>query len=249
MKIVITFGGTCLSDHLFLQVKHVFHCARVSCLYYQYRYLFMYNTRTPLTYHFTYNEHADQTNVFTPQDFSYSIRQSVTGFVYKVDKDWAWITITRDVRAQLYILDTACDPSELQEFKSRFHVGKRVSGYILNTNKEKKLLRMLLHPLAGRASVTKDGETVAPHISDGAVVGGRIYRLLPGVGGLIVQLDPHLAGKVHYTELVDSWISNPLSGYHEGQFVKCKVLDVSRSGTGTVHVDLSLRSSLVEMDG
>ncbi|PWA39554.1 RNA binding protein [Artemisia annua] len=192
---------------------------------------------------------ADQTNVFTLQDFNYSIRQSVTGFVYKVDKDCAWITITRDVRAQLYILDTACDPSELQEFQNRFHVGKRVSGYILNTNKEKKLLRMLLHPLAGRASVTKDGETVAPHISDGAVVGGRISRVLQGVGGLIVQLDPHLAGKVHYTELVDSWISNPLSGYHEGQFVKCKVLDVSRSGTGTVHVDLSLRSSLVEMDG
>nr|GEY49170.1 rRNA biogenesis protein RRP5 [Tanacetum cinerariifolium] len=192
---------------------------------------------------------ADQTHAFTPQDFNYSIRQSVTGFVYKVDKDWAWITITRDVRAQLYILDTACDPSELQEFQNRFHVGKRVSGYILNTNREKKLLRMLLYPLAGRASVTKDGETVASHICDGAVVGGRISRVLPGVGGLIVQLDPHLSGKVHYTELVDSWISNPLSGYHEGQFVKCKVLDVSRSGTGTVHVDLSLRSSLVEMDG
>ncbi|GJZ54211.1 rRNA biogenesis protein RRP5 [Tanacetum coccineum] len=77
----------------------------------------------------------------------------------------------------------------------------------------------------------------------------RISRVLPGVGGLIVQLDPHLSGKVHYTELVDSWISNPLYGYHEGQFVKCKVLGVSRSGTGTIHVDLSLHSSLVEMDG
>ncbi|PWA41653.1 Nucleic acid-binding, OB-fold [Artemisia annua] len=192
---------------------------------------------------------ADQTGVCTPEEFNYSIRQCVTGYVYKVDKDWVWITITRDVRAQLYILDTACDPSKLQEFKNRFHVGKRVSGYILNTNKEKKLLRKLLHPLLGRASVKKDGETVASHICDDAVVGGRISRILSGVGGLVVQLDPHLSGKVHYTELVDSWISNPLYGCHEGQFVKCKVLDVSHSGTGTVHVDLSLRSSTVEMDG
>nr|GEY88291.1 rRNA biogenesis protein RRP5 [Tanacetum cinerariifolium] len=99
---------------------------------------------------------------------------------------------------------------------------------------------MLLHPLADRAFVIKDGETVASHICDGAVVGGGISRVLPRVGGLIVLLDPHLSGKVYYTKLVDSWISNSLSGYHEGQFFKCKVLDVSRSGTGTVHVDLSL---------
>nr|GEV70820.1 hypothetical protein [Tanacetum cinerariifolium] len=82
---------------------------------------------------------------------------------------------------------------------------------------------MILHLLAGRASVTKDGEIVASHICDGAVVGGRISSVLPGVGGLIVQLDPHLLGKVHYTELVDSWISHPLFGYHEGQFVKFKL--------------------------
>ncbi|GKG41788.1 rRNA biogenesis protein RRP5, partial [Tanacetum coccineum] len=82
---------------------------------------------------------------------------------------------------------------------------------------------MLLHPPVGRASVTKDGETVTSHICDGAVMGGRISRVLPGVGGLIVQLDLYLSGKVHYTELVDYWISNPLSSYHEGKFVKCKV--------------------------
>ncbi|KAI3767275.1 hypothetical protein L2E82_17367 [Cichorium intybus] len=51
-------------------------------------------------------------------------------------------------------------------------------------------------------------------------------------------------GKVHFTEIQDSWVPNPLSNYHEGQFVKCKVLDISHSGTGTVHVDLSLRSNV-----
>lgn len=192
---------------------------------------------------------ADQTDMRTSQEFCYSVGQSVTGFVYKVDKDWVWLAVTRDIRAQLYILDSACDPSELQDFQNRFHVGKPVSGFILSTNKDKKLLRVLLHPQAGGLLANDSSETATSHIRGGAVVGGRISKIVPGVGGLIVQIDPRLSGKVHFTELADSWIANPLSGYHEGQFVKCKVLDIGRSAMGTVHVDLSLRSSLVGMDG
>ncbi|KAJ0705044.1 putative suppressor of forked, tetratricopeptide-like helical domain superfamily [Helianthus annuus] len=183
---------------------------------------------------------ADKSVACASQDFSYSVGQNVTGFVYKVDKDWAWITITRDIRAQLYILDSASDPVELQDFQNRYPIGKRVSGYILTTYKDKRLLRVILHPLGG---LTDDSETVTSHVSEGAIIGGRISKILPGVSGLIVQIDPRLSGKVHFTELTDSWISNPLSGYHEGQFVKCKVLGIGRSGTGSVHVDLSLRSS------
>ncbi|KAL8246480.1 hypothetical protein R6Q59_007696 [Mikania micrantha] len=197
---------------------------------------------------------ADESDVYAPQEFSYSAGRNVTGFVYKVDKDWVWLAVTRDIRAQLYILDSSSDPSELQDFRNRFHIGKHLSCYILSTCKDKRLLRVLLHPLGGEllgngASTKDDGETVTCHISEGAIVGGRISKILPGVSGLIVQLDPHLSGKVHFTELTDSWLSNPLSGYHEGQFVKCKVLDIARSGMGTVHVDLSLRSSLVGMNG
>nr|KAJ0215827.1 hypothetical protein LSAT_V11C300101810 [Lactuca sativa] len=47
-------------------------------------------------------------------DFSYSIGENVTRFMYKVDKDWVWIPVTRDIRAHLYILDTSSDPYELQ---------------------------------------------------------------------------------------------------------------------------------------
>ncbi|KAL9999138.1 putative suppressor of forked, tetratricopeptide-like helical domain superfamily [Helianthus debilis subsp. tardiflorus] len=183
---------------------------------------------------------ADKSVACASQDFSYSVGQNVTGFVYKVDKDWVWITITRDIRAQLYILDSASDPVELQDFQNRYPIGKRVSGYILTTYKDKRLLRVILHPLGG---LTDDSETVTSHVSEGAIIGGRISKILPGVSGLIVQIDPRLSGKVHFTELTDSWISNPLSGYHEGQFVKCKVLGIGRSGTGSIHVDLSLRSS------
>uniref|UniRef100_A0A5B7AEH9 rRNA biogenesis protein RRP5 n=1 Tax=Davidia involucrata TaxID=16924 RepID=A0A5B7AEH9_DAVIN len=200
-------------------------------------------------------------NELMREDFNYSTGQHVTGFVYKVDNEWVWLTISRHVKAQLYLLDSACEPTELQESQKRFNVGRYISGYILSTNKEKKLLRLVMRPLIaadgtlGRETSKIDdlnnhlNENVTSHIREGDVVGGRISKILPGVGGLFVQIDPHLYGKIHFTELTDLWVSDPLSKYHEGQYVKCKVLEISRSVKGTVHVDLSLRSSLDGKNG
>jgi rRNA biogenesis protein RRP5 len=85
---------------------------------------------------------------------------------------------------------------------------------------------------------------VTAHIHEGDTVGGRISKILPGVGGLLVQIGPQLYGRVHFMELADSWVPDPSSEYHEGQFVRCKVLEVSHTVRGTTLVELSLRSSL-----
>nr|GMD47877.1 rRNA biogenesis protein RRP5 isoform X1 [Ipomoea batatas] len=183
------------------------------------------------------------------ESFNYSTGQLISGYVFKVDSEWAWLTISRDVRAQLYILDSSAEPSELKEFQKRFYVGKSVSGYILSANKEKKLLRLVLHTLLITPEDTvPSSESVRCHIREGSVLGGRISKILPGVGGLLIQVDNHLFGKVHFTELRDPWVSDPLSGYCEGQFVKCKVLEVGHSVKGTIHVDLSLRWTLDTMN-
>jgi rRNA biogenesis protein RRP5 len=183
----------------------------------------------------------------------FSTGQHVTGYVYKVDSDWVWLTISRDVRAQLFILDSSCEPSELGEFSKRFHLGEGVSGHILSINREKNLLRLVLNPSFAVSNGNIDGKDlkmdahlseVTAHIHEGDIVGGRISKILPGVGGLLVQIGPQLYGRVHFMELTDSWVPDPLSGYHEGQFVRCKVLEVSRTVRGTTHVELSLRSSL-----
>ncbi|XP_050380953.1 rRNA biogenesis protein RRP5 [Argentina anserina] len=190
------------------------------------------------------------------EDLAFSIGNRVTGYVSKVDAEWVWLTISRNVRAQLFILDSSCEPSELQDFQKRFNVGNAVSAHVMSVSKDKKLLRLVSYPFdpvskkAGDQEVSKTDAKVSmlsatAHIREGCVVGGRIIKILPGIGGLTVQIGPHMYGRVHYSELSDSWVSNPLSGYEEGQFVKCKVLERSLSGQGTVHFDLSLRSSLV----
>ncbi|EEF30787.1 programmed cell death protein, putative [Ricinus communis] len=192
------------------------------------------------------------------KEFEFSSGHRITGYVYKVDSEWAWLTISRHLKAQLFILDSACEPSELQEFQKRFFVGKAVSGYVLSYNKEKTLLRLVQRPLCAVSCIHVNGEALnkndaqnevrrdnaAAYIQEGDIVGGKISKILSGVGGVLVQIGPHVHGKVHYTELQESWVPNPLDGYREGQFVKCKVLEISRSDKGTTHIDLSLRFSL-----
>lgn len=194
----------------------------------------------------------------TLDEFDFSTRKLVTGYVYKVDSEWAWLTLSRHVKAQLFILDSACEPNELQQFQESFKVGKPVSGHVLNINKDKKLLRLVRHPLGALSIRNVDGEdkrrgqfdnnvsneSLTAHIHEGDILGGRISKILPGVGGLLVQIGPNTYGRVHFTELKDEWESDPLSGYYEGKFVKCKVLEVSHSIKGTIHIDLSLRLSL-----
>ncbi|KAL0428653.1 UNVERIFIED_CONTAM: rRNA biogenesis protein RRP5 [Sesamum latifolium] len=180
------------------------------------------------------------------EGFNYSHGQRISGFVYKVDTEWAWLTVSRDVNAQLYILDSSCEPPELAEFQKRIYVGKALTGYVISMNKEKKLLRVVLHKPADGFAEIKENDTnyhLMSHIVEGSFVGGRISKILPGVGGLLVQIDQHHYGKVHFTELKDSWVSNPITGYQEGQYVKCKVLEINRAVKSTVHVDLSLRSA------
>lgn len=193
----------------------------------------------------------------TTEEFNFSTGQHITGYVYKVDSEWVWLTISRNVRAQLFILDSSCDPGELDDFQMRFPVGKAVTGHVLSANKDKKLLRLVLRPSLSISDKVSDGEVskrddqevsisnenATAHISEGCVVGGRVSKILPGVGGIIVQIGPHTHGRVHFTELTDLWVSDLLSAYHEGQFVKCKVLEISQSVKGTTQIDLSLRSS------
>ncbi|XP_010557958.1 PREDICTED: rRNA biogenesis protein RRP5 isoform X2 [Tarenaya hassleriana] len=192
------------------------------------------------------------------EQLDFSAGQSVSGYVYKVDVEWVWLAVSRNVKARLYILDTTCEPHELKEFQRRFHPGKAVSGYVLSYNKEKKSLRLVQRPVLDASQCTVEngsgkldalgsnihGEDASLYIYEGDILGGRISKILPGVGGLVVQIGPHTYGKVHFTELKDSWVSDPLDDYCEGQFVKCKVIEISHSVKGTLHIDLSLRTSL-----
>ncbi|KAG9456393.1 hypothetical protein H6P81_000901 [Aristolochia fimbriata] len=195
-------------------------------------------------------------NLATDDHFSFSVGELVSGYVIKVDSEWVRLTVSRNVTAELFVLDSSCEPSELQVFQKKFSVGQLVSGSILSINQEKRLLRITLYPPPARHNVEIDSvkyegsESIVPndnnchHIFEGNLIVGRISKIFPGVGGLLVQIGPHCYGKVHFAELKDGWVSDPLEGYNEGDFVKCKVLEISRSFKGKTDIELSLRASL-----
>jgi rRNA biogenesis protein RRP5 len=180
-------------------------------------------------------------------ELNHSVNGIARAYVVKVDKEWVWLTVSRDVMAHLFILDSSVEPCELKEFQQRYNVGQAVEGRVISLNREKRLLRLkALDNQCMPENVTQQSvSSIAEHTREGDIIGGRIQRILPGVGGLVIQIGPHLHGRVHYTEIVDSWVPEPISEFQEGQFVKCKVLAVSRPSDGSVRVDLSLRSSIL----
>ncbi|CAA7399281.1 unnamed protein product [Spirodela intermedia] len=189
----------------------------------------------------------------TVEESKFSVGEIVMGYVVKVESEWLRLTVSRQFMAKMFILDTSSEPNELMEFENRYHVGQPVSGRVLSISEPKKLLwvtSLRSSDSNSGSAVSLDnpkesvsGDSGTEHMHEGDIVGGRIKKILPGVGGIFVQIGPHLCGRVHFTELTDQWISDPLSGYTEGQFVKCKVLEISR--LMSVHVDLSLRPSLL----
>lgn len=188
--------------------------------------------------------------------FDFTVGDTVCGYVVKVDSEWVWLVVSRKVRAQIFILDSSREPCELKEFQNRFTRGQVICGSIIGISDEKKLLRLSLCslnmlretctddaiPVVGsKAAISSCNNTY--HIFQDDIIGGRISKILPGVRGLVVQIGPHLYGRVHFTDIADVGVADPLSGYKEGQFVKCLVLQVGRSFKDTAHMDLSLRFS------
>lgn len=172
--------------------------------------------------------------------------QIVTGFVKEVQDECIWLLLSPNLKGRLFVLDSSTDPVELEDFKKRFQIGQAVKCRVLKVDQEKGMLDLSscgLEFSSGRGV----GEQIVNEleIKMGDILGGRVSKVLPGVGGLSVQVGAHLFGRVHITHLHDNWKDNPTEDFQEGQFVRCIVLDVNKGSSGSIQIDLSLRHSLL----
>ncbi|MCO5547403.1 hypothetical protein L7F22_000851 [Adiantum nelumboides] len=172
---------------------------------------------------------------------SLQVGQVVTAYVREVQDDWAWLLISPSIMGRLFVLDSSTDPIQLGRFKARYKTGQAVRCRIEKIDPDSGKLDFSLRDLDPASEYQ---EVCEVKIND--VLGGRVSKILPGVGGLGVQIGSHIFGRVHITQLHDIWKDNPALDFKVGQFVKCIVLDVSKSEDGgTNQVDLSLRQSLI----
>ena len=187
-----------------------------------------------------------------------TIGQVLTAYVQEVTEEWAWLLVAPHLRGRLFVLDSSTNPKELAKFQDRFKVGTAVSCRVKSMDHEKGTLDLTLKSTVAN---TKKAEFEVPQIDNeqlmtgvasatgveiekGDILGGRVVRVNPGVGGLSVQIAPSLFGRVHVTHLSDFWQDDPATGFKEGQFVTCVVLEVGKSLSGRPQVDLTLRQSL-----
>ncbi|KAG0628431.1 hypothetical protein M758_1G025900 [Ceratodon purpureus] len=181
--------------------------------------------------------------------------QVVKAYVQEVKNDWAWLLVAPHLRGRLFLLDSSSDPSELGKFTERFPIGTAVSCRVKAIDHEKQTLDFTLRdslqqekktefhvPPMGGEGENDQKQDVA--FQKGDILGGRVARVNPGVGGLSIQIAPAVFGRVHVTHLSDSWKDDPVAGFKEGQFVRCVVLEVGKSATGKTQIDLTLRKSL-----
>lgn len=184
--------------------------------------------------------------------------QEVTAYVQEVAGEWAWLLVAPHLRGRLFVLDSSNNPEELENFKERFKVGTPVSCRVKAIDHEKQTLDLTtlrdtdnnkiaefeVPPVEGQDPNSTDSSEKVLGFKEGSVVGGRVARINPGVGGLSVQVAPALFGRVHVTHLGDVWRDDPAAGFKEGQFVRCVILEVGKNFSGRPQVDLSLRASL-----
>lgn len=72
----------------------------------------------------------------------------------------------------------------------------------------------------------------ATHFEPGDIVGGRVWRVLPGLRGCVIQLANHQFARLAVTELSDVFTDHPMKGFEEGQFVRCTVIRVGGRSLG-----------------
>ncbi|KAL2653093.1 hypothetical protein R1flu_021221 [Riccia fluitans] len=170
------------------------------------------------------------------------VGQMLTAYVQVIEDDKAWLLVGPHLRGRLHVLDSSDEPSELRRFRERLKVGHAVRCWVLGKDLLKGTLDLSLREVNTTAETAdKEPQLI---VEKGSVLGGKVTKVYPGVGGLIVQVSSNLYGKVHVTHLSDVWVDDPGKKFEVGQFVKCVVLDVNTTADGKTRIELSLRASL-----
>jgi len=150
-----------------------------------------------------------------------------SGYVQQVGGDCLWVALSPSLRGRMFVLEGSKDEDEAKKWTARFQVGQHIPK-----------CRVMFRDLARR---TLDLSLRAwTEFKSGLILPGRVAKVLPGAGGLNVQLGARSFGRVHITDVCDRWVDGVLKGFKEGQLLSCAVI---QSDKDQRRIDLSLRAS------
>ncbi|KAI8369582.1 uncharacterized protein BYT42DRAFT_607950 [Radiomyces spectabilis] len=163
--------------------------------------------------------------------------ESYIGFIGGFEKEHALVHIgahTTGIIPKQYI---SSDPALANDMTKHFIIGQAIKVAVLNVDAGKKSLKMM-HQDTDDTQVIDDFDS----LSKGQVVSG-VIRKVDEQHGLLVGLNKKMAGKVHRTDLSDTFTDDPTAGFKVGQVVRCAVISIDAKNK---RVDLSLRASRLE---
>ncbi|GAB2216872.1 hypothetical protein Droror1_Dr00000019 [Drosera rotundifolia] len=166
------------------------------------------------------------------KELNYAVGQRVSGYVFKVDNDWVWLAVSLHVNAQLFVLDSSSELDELQEFSRRFKLGDILSGYILNINADKRLLRLVMH----KFPTTTNGVASEDHKNSALVA----MFMAVSSKGCFIMLARNIDAKVLLGNFSDGFVKDPVKEFPVGKLVEGKVLSVDPSSK---RVEVTLKTS------
>ena len=154
---------------------------------------------------------------------SLSPGQSFSAPVDKVDDTGLWLSLSRELRGRVAVVDASTDIAIAGDLEAHFKPGHMVKSTVLAVDKKKKTVDL---SLLDATSIKVGDERL-----------GLVTRIKSG-DGMFLRLPNMQHGRVHVTDSADQLSENPFTSNELGQLVKCSVVAVDSE-----HIELSTRES------
>ncbi|KAG0172965.1 rRNA biogenesis protein rrp5 [Apophysomyces sp. BC1034] len=164
------------------------------------------------------------------------VGQQYLGFVTEVGKSQLRVSVGAHANGVIKKQHISSNVDVANEFQKHFTAGEALKVAVLAVDVEKGILDFV-HLDEANVPCIYDIQSV----SEGQVLNACVNKV--DKKDLFVQVGSNVPGRIHLTDLFDSYIENPTEKFERGQVVRCMVVGVDNNKN---RVDLSMRASRLD---
>lgn len=165
---------------------------------------------------------AEENKIKSYEDVTLNERYS--GFVGKIEKSVFWILLSNNILGRVFYLDASHSINVVSNIAQHFKIGDYVECIASKIDTSKNAVDLSI-------------KEASAEIKTGMTTCGKVSSVKPE-SGLIIQLTAQKYGRLHLTDISDTFTGNPTNAFIPGQLVKCHILNTDSS-----KIDVSTRES------
>ncbi|KAF7723464.1 rRNA bioproteinsis protein rrp5 [Apophysomyces ossiformis] len=164
------------------------------------------------------------------------VGQECLGFVTEIGKNQLRVCVGAHANGVIKKQHISSNVDVANEFQKHFIAGEALKVSVLAVDPEKGILDFV-HLDESNVPLVHDIESV----SEGQILNACVNKV--DRKDVFVQVGSNVPGRIHMTDLFDSYIENPTAKFERGQVVRCMVVGVDSNRN---RVDLSMRPSRLD---